>query len=94
MKKTKKIAGIEITNDLLMEILETPEGEVLTPIPYLVFPIDGDTGMTWGVHKRLPDRIVLSSTTECWDSYEMEWYEIDGFLFEIYPEDFGLKKFF
>lgn len=93
MKQAKTIAGINITNDLLVEILETPEGGVLTPIPYLVFPINGDIGMTWEVHKKLPDRIVLSSTTECWDCYEMEWYEIDGFFFEIRPKDFGLKKF-
>lgn len=90
----KKIAGITITKELLKEILGTPEGEVLTPIPYLVFPIEGDMGMTWCVHKRLPERIVLSNSTECWDSYEGEWYEIDGFLFEITPGEFGLKKFF
>ena len=93
MKKTKRIAGIEITEEILKEILKTPEGEVLTPIPYLAFPLNGDIGMTWAVHKRLTDKIVLSSTTECWDCYEMEWYKIDGFLFEIYPKDFGLKKF-
>lgn len=94
MKKTKRIAGIEITEEILKEILETPEGEVLTPIPYLVFPINGETGMTWGIQKRLTNRIVLFCEVERWDSYEEEWYKIDEFFFEIRPQDFGLKEFF
>lgn len=92
--KEIKIANVKITNDLLAEILETPEGGVLTPIPYLVFPINGEAGMTWGVHKKFMNRIVLFCEVERWDSYEEEWYKIDEFFFEIRPQDFGLKEFF